>query len=285
MLKDVSTKNLLDYYKKSGNKNDLHKYIYAILSDANVTNYEELRELIFSNREELKNSDILLELMIEFRRLQALVTHYELCYKNPEIYTFDNYSHGDIDGDTIRETDTSNRGNILLYQTPFVTGGAIKNTIRDLSISEIKHLLGHVDEKRLKNLLSAKRGFGSSINKQIYDSICFYEEQVLRCADETTDRGINLFEIDKLEKREIVESEIKDIAMYLVDNADKLVWGDLTDTHKKRIVRAVLATRGEYTDRDRNRLIDIISNYTTLSELKDGVVKKKTLDRFIAKKK
>ena len=32
-----------------------------------------------------------------------------------------------------------------------------------------------------------------------------------------------------------------------------------------------------------NKIIDMISNYTTLSELKANVVKKKTLNRFIVR--
>ena len=34
---------------------------------------------------------------------------------------------------------------------------------------------------------------------------------------------------------------------------------------------------------DRRRLVNAISNYTTLSELEQGVVKKRTLNRFIVK--
>lgn len=284
-LENVSTKRLLDYYERSGRKNNLHKYIYAILTAANVTNYQKLKQLVFSNREELKNSALMLELMTEVKRVEMLVSSYDMCYKNPEIFTFDNYSHSDMDRDTIDVTDSNNNGDILLWKSPFLVGSSRLNQIKNLSIAEIKHLLGYVDERRLENLLSSKRGYGPAINKQVYDSICFYEEQVLRCANETSEREINLFEIDKLEKREIVESEIKDIAEYIVDTGETLIWGDLTDNHKKRIIRAVMATRGEYTQRDRNRLVDTISNYTTLSELKDGVVKKKTLDRFIVKKK
>ncbi|MBQ2873273.1 MAG: hypothetical protein IJE89_04680 [Bacilli bacterium] len=285
-LENVSTRELLDYYKRSGSKNNLHKYIYAILSTANVTNYQELKQLVFSNREELKDSAVMLELMSKLKRVELLITSYDMCFKNPDIFTFDNYDHSDLDSETINVTDGNNKGEILLYSSPFLKGGTIKNAINNLSIAEIKYLLGHVNDIRLvNNLLSKKRGFGPDINKQVYDAICFYEDQVLRCADETLDRGINLFEIDKLEKREIVESEIKDIAMYLIDTADTLVWGDLTDTHKKRIMTSALSTWGEYTQRDRGILIDTISNYTTLSELKDGVVKKKILDRFIIKKR
>lgn len=49
------------------------------------------------------------------------------------------------------------------------------------------------------------------------------------------------------------------------------------------MTRAVLSMRGEYVLRDRRKLIDTISNYTTLNELRDDVVKKKTLDRFIVR--
>ena len=41
-LKEISTKRLIDHYQKSGRQNSLHKYIYEILSNNNVTNYQEL---------------------------------------------------------------------------------------------------------------------------------------------------------------------------------------------------------------------------------------------------
>lgn len=285
-LENVSTRELLDYYKRHGKENVTYQYLYDLLSMHNVTNYQELKELIFGNSKELTGSSVMIELMSKLKRVELLIQSYDLCFKNPDVFTFDNYSHSDLDSKTISVTDSSNKGDILLFSSPFLKGGTRKNGIKNLSIEEIKYLLKHVDDNRLvNNLLSKKRGFGPDINKRVYDSICFYEEQVLRCALETDEREIDLFGIDRSEKREIVESQLKEICEYIVDTGNILVWGELTDNHKKRIITAAMSTRGEYTQRDRDTLINTISNYTTLSELKDGVVKKKVLDRFIVKKK
>lgn len=284
-LENVSTKNLLDYYSRYGKKNELYQYIYNLLSIHNITNYQELKELIFSNSKELLESSVMIELMSELKRVELLIQSYDMCNSIPDVFTFDNYSHSELDDKTINVTDSSNKGDILLFSSPFLKGGTRKNAIKDLSISEIKYLLGHVNDTNLINLLSSKRSYGDSINRRVYDSICFYEEQVLRCADETSERGIDLFGLDRLEKREIVESELKEICEYIIDTASILVWGELTDNHKKRIITAAMSTRGDYTQRDRCTLIDTISNYTTLSELKNGVVKRKVLDRFIVDKR
>ena len=150
-------------------------------------------------------------------------------------------------------------------------------------IAEIKELLGHIDYNDFQNTFTRIRSFGSATGQKVVDAIKFYEQQVLRQAAETEERGINLFMLNKKEKDEIVESEIKYIAEYLIDNAKTLVWGNLTDTQKQRIMSAVLSTKGEYTQQDKKALINAISNYTTLSELEQGVIKKKTLDRFIVR--
>ena len=284
-LENVSTLKLLNSYKRLSSKSELYRCIYEFLSINNISNYKELKELLFSNHKELINSAIMIELMSELKRVELLIQSYDMCFKNPDIFTFDNYSHSDLDNKTISVTDSANKGDILLFSSPFLNGGARKNGVKYLSIAEIKQFLEHVEDTHLVNLLSSVRSLGPVISKRIYDSICFYEEQVLRCADETCERGIDLFGIDRLEKREIVSSELKEICEYIVDTASILVWGELSDFQKKRLITTAMSTRGEYIQRDRNILVDTISNYTTLSELKDGVVKKKTLDRFIVKKR
>lgn len=89
--------------------------------------------------------------------------------------------------------------------------------------------------------------------------------------------------LNKKEKEEIVESELKEIVEYLLDNAEQCVWGNLPSSKKIQMLRTIYATRGEQTLEDRKRLVNAISNYTTLSELEQGVVKKRTLDRFIVR--
>ena len=111
-----------------------------------------------------------------------------------------------------------------------------------------------------------------------------YDEQVLRQAELTPKRNCNLFLKDKKNKNEIVEDSYSDIIMYLIYNTkERTIWGKLTDPQKKLYISSAINSK----KRDkiiRNRMIDIISNYTTLPELEkvtDG--NQKVLKRFIEK--
>ena len=109
------------------------------------------------------------------------------------------------------------------------------------------------------------------------------KEIEVRQANETKKRNINLFLLNKLQKEFIVRDQIKTIIKYLVDNADVCVWGELSPAQKNRLVSAVTKYSGYENQLIRERMIEAIANYTTLSELKADVVKQKTLDRFIIK--
>ena len=77
--------------------------------------------------------------------------------------------------------------------------------------------------------------------------------------------------------------KLKEIIEYLLDNAEQCIWGNLPSSKKIQMLRTIYAVRGEGIIEARRRLVNAISNYTTLSELEQGVVKKRILDRFIVK--
>jgi len=118
---------------------------------------------------------------------------------------------------------------------------------------------------------------------KIKNAINFYEQQVLRQALETDKKNINLFKLNKKAKDEIVKSELKEIVEYIIDNAYVCVFGELTSSQKKRMLTALSNPWNSENKIIINNIIDMISNYTTLKELKTGVIKQKTLDRFIIK--
>ena len=200
----------------------------------------------------------------------------------PKIFTFPTYQNSNIDIETLKLTDRENTGNVLLYSCPTIRGGARINTLKTLSIDEIKNLASHLSQYHFYNALSMKKNFGIDTVKRVVDVVKFYEEQVLRQAKETEERNINLFLLNKDAKDEIVESQFKEIIEYLLDNAEQCIWGNLPSSKKIQMLRTINAIRGGILE-DRRRLVNAISNYTTLSELEQGVVKKRTLDRFIVK--
>lgn len=280
-LEDVSTRRLMDYVKRLSNKDKTLEYVYELLVLYDVEDYQRLKDLLNSGNPEFNVVyNFLSEELLEVERD---VKNANLLGVEPQIFCFDDYSNSLVDDKTLSITDKSNNGDVLLYTSPMVRGGARVNQLKYMSIDEIKHLSSHLNSYKLQNALTLKRNFGIDTVERVVDRVKLYEQQVLRQASETSERGINLFMLNKKTKDEIVESEIKDIVEYIVDNATECVWGSLSSTQKLRLMKSVLPSRSEGTLHDKMALINVISNYTTLSELEQGVIKKKTLDRFIVR--
>ena len=282
-LENVSTDSLINYAKETGKNNKVFYYIYKLLYTNNIKDYQMLKAFLESENKELDYECVSQILTAQLDMVISRINNANLTGKDPEIFTFDNYKDTRIDDRTLRITDNANKGGILLYNSPVLIHGARLNHLRNLSIAEIKHLLEHLDDYRLTNTFANIRDFGLETSKKVANAVDFYEQQVLRQAQETDQNLINLFTLNKSAKDEIVESEIEFIAEYIVDNAKECIWGKLTDTQKRKIMTAAKSTRGEFVQKDRKSLIDAISNYTTLGELEQGVIKKRTLDRFIVR--
>lgn len=280
-LENISMERLISYVKQLSQRDVTMKYIYNLLVEYEIYDYQRLKDLLDSGN--IKIDEARGFLIRELFEIQNDIKMANLNGYDSEIFSFDMYKNSEVDDRTLRITDSSNNGDVLLYTCPMVRGGARINQLKYMSIEHIKYLSSHLSSYNLENALTFKRNFGITTVKRVVDCVNFYEQQVLRQANETSECGINLFMLNKKEKDEIVESQIKDIVEYLVDNASVCVWGNLPSSKKIEMLRSIFAVRGEYLLENRQRLINAISNYTTLSELEEGIVKKKTLDRFIVR--
>jgi len=279
-LEDISIKPLVSYAQDMGRVNEMWQYLYKLLYD--VSDYQKLKELLDSNSSDLQYESVLKYLRDELEMVERNIKNANVEGRCLEIFKFDN-EVSMIDKNTLQITDDENTGVSLLYCSPMQRCGGKITRLNRLSVSEIKHMIGHVDNVYLKNMFLSMRGIGMETVRKLADSVKFYNKQLLRQSMETEERGINLFTFNKRLKDEIVESEIKEIVEYLVDNAKECVWGELSDTQKKHMVMASLSYKGCYVQKDKKALIDMVSDYTTLSELEQGVVRKRTLDRFIVR--
>lgn len=197
-----------------------------------------------------------------------------LTNEEPQIY---NYSYKKD------EVDKTITGEVLLYANPLEYSPKRKK-ISQYSIYELRQFLSHC-EPNGKNLLSRfALGFGPYESKRLVNAINFYNLQLERQSMES-DYGLDdskLFYANKDLKEQYLQDQIKEIAKYFVDTANECVWGELTDNQKQKILRSVLS-KSEGAQETKQRLIDIISNYTTVREIELGLVKTKTIDRFIIK--
>ena len=283
-LENVSTIYLMEYLERRNLSSQIYKYIYELFDKYDVRNYQKLKDLL-ENRDVFFNDMFISEyLNCELDKVICRVRDANLLGKEPDIYTFDNYNDFDIDRRTLDITDSQNNGDILLYKNPINLLSCRKRYLGNYSISLIKYYLGHLTAYGLDNLfITHVHSFGHSSTMQVVKSIKFYEEQVLRQMIETNKREINLFTLNRSEKEKIVEEEFSDIVEYIVENASECIWGELTVSQKRRMLESTVSLRKEEQLKVRKCLIDMISNYTTLGELEQGVIKKRILDRFIVK--
>lgn len=283
-LCDVSTERLITFLKYDLYKQGEVLNAYLALTKHSIKDYQTLKDMIQNGRREFKN-EFLKNAVSE---VEKNIEYANQLGKEPVLFTCDNYKDANVDQKTLKVTDRKNSCGVLLYKSPAIVSRGKSGALDHIQISEAKSLLGKVTGHSKgctgnNAFVEAMNRFGELDSSKIRDAINFYEKQVLRQAEETKKRGVNLFIVNQREKQFIVREEIKSIVKYLVDNADVCVWGELSSAQKTRLMSAVTRYSGYENQLLRERMIQIITNYTTLSELQTGVVKQKTLDRFIVK--
>ena len=283
-LCDVSTERLITFLKYDLYKQGEVLNAYLALTKHSIKDYQTLKDMIQNGRREFKN-EFLKNAVSE---VEKNIEYANQLGKEPVLFTCDNYKDANVDQKTLKVTDRKNSCGVLLYKSPAIVSRGKSGALDHIQISEAKSLLGKVTGHSKgctgnNAFVEAMNRFGELDSSKIRDAINFYEKQVLRQAEDTKKRGVNLFIVNQREKQFIVREEIKSIVKYLVDNADVCVWGELSSAQKTRLMSAVTRYSGYENQLLRERMIQIITNYTTLSELQTGVVKQKTLDRFIVK--
>ncbi len=197
--------------------------------------------------------------------------------KGIELETYEYENNG------IELVDKLNRGDVLLLDNPTLELQTKFRGLRTYSIDEIKHNLKLTDQLG-RNVIGRIRNIGPDSITKIISALKMYDEQILRQANLTEKRNYNLFLKDKKAKNEIVQDLYSDIIMYLIYNTEeRTIWGELTESQKKLYISSVINNKKRDTI-IKDRMIDIISNYTTLPELEkvaDG--NRKVLKRFIEK--
>ena len=206
--------------------------------------------------------------------------------KHPQIYTFETLKEAKVDDETISKTDKFNKGDVLLFRNPARLYGFKNYRLGMLTMEEIKNRLGRLDLRSLDNaFVTSVRDFGHSSVPRLVNSINRYDEQLARVYRETGNRsrGVNLLEVDRKEKQEIVRDNIREMTELLIDSGTEYVWGELSDADKLKMYKAVTGSRSYDSLKIYEYLLNMFTNYTTLNQLKQGTTKPKTLRKFIVK--
>ena len=194
-----------------------------------------------------------------------------------DIYEIKKYSN-----DNLKYNDTLNKGDVLLFDTP--TSYSISGTYEDIKkmrMDSIKYDISHSMINGFNYLRFISNKIGPDRLLLVRDAIDMYTEQIERQALLTDDRNCNLFTFNKVEKDRIIHKNLKEIILYLLNNSNSFVWGNVNDFKYDRYISAI--NNDNKIDRQiRNMVTNYISNYVTLDEANDidrGNVK--VLNRFI----
>ena len=284
-LENISTQTFENKLRKELNKSENFEEVLNILSILNnysVEDYGKLKDLIESGVSDFNNP-------VFKQEIEKLEKNIELLIQQgikPEIYSSNGYKMGIVDLRSLKITDKHTSGRNLILKSPT----NIKHNNRDSyvnmhTIGELKHMLSHVHPNLRNVLLYGNYCLKREDIPNLIKAINFYEEQVIRQAqDLKKDASIhfpfNIFERDKNIKIELVNEQIKDVVDYLTSSTSTYIWGKLTDTEKLRLIKSVSSKNGNQIIR--RNVVELIANYTTLSEIEEGL-KTKTLKRFIVR--
>ncbi|MBE6156708.1 MAG: hypothetical protein E7161_03070 [Firmicutes bacterium] len=290
-LEQVSTARLIDYLRYSyvhNRKPQTQREIeinrcYEVLIKYNITNFGQLKDYIDSGLVEFQIEYLKKSLLeIEIAVFEAARTGNE-----PVLYSADDYAEFDTDRETLNITDKETNGGILLCGNILSRRTSQRNVLKTYSIYELKQLLNNVVVTRCKfrgenALVHNLKEVSDEAALRVRDAINFYERQVIRQADEYQwSRGVNLFRIDKDLKIEAIKEQIYDVIMYLLDNAEECVWGTFTANQKRLLDKSIHGSRNYEAQTAHDNMVEAISNYTTLGELEEGLVRTRVINRFI----
>lgn len=274
-LKDISLYNsdiyISSYVKR---KNDVSKIIEKLLSDG-ITDYKQLQDYINSYDDCAELEEILL--IIE--DVEKKIVNYNQKRVDCKLYSIPVQENV-----RLIKNDVINNCSILILANPMKERPLQYLELNKKNINFAKHAISHFSLSG-KNALCNVAKIGNTDLDKIYSAIKLYDEQVLRQYEENKDNDEdNIFLINQKKKKKIVLQQYRAIVDYILDNSKDhtFVWGELTP--KKQIfLEQTLKSKSRDSLRRKENLVNIITNYTTLSELGEGIVKTKTLDRFIVK--
>lgn len=285
-LSNVSTSKLYSKIIKKKNEaktiEELLEWsdIITFFEENRINDYQKLKE----NLNKLEQNKFFKFITTDLENVEKRIKEANILGVEPEIYSQEWYKGISIDDKTLNITDNKTMGSVLLVSNPLHLPTRKQRVINHYSIANLKFLLSHLQSDLRNEFKFNSRCYSKNDLEKLVELIKFYEQQVERQANEVQENSpylppTNIFEVNSVYKQDIVESQLTEIAEYLVDSGNEFIWGNLCDTDKLRLLKVIK----QPTNFARKNFINVISNYTTLNELKQGVVKKKTLDRFIVR--
>lgn len=273
-LKDICTCNL-----------DLYPYdkeLLHLLYKNGIDDLQKLKNEISNGNEEINDKIILEELQRVIKEVKSANKRgYE-----PKIFYANNYENkglNDYEKSRLESNDYGIISDALLFGNPFLEYSSKMNSLKKFNIGALKYYLSHcainyTNKPGENALLVYSDKIGDKSIEPLIKAINFYEEQAIRQLKTSYDD--DFFYNDYDEKARIITFQIREIINYFNDTTQEFVWGKYPDSQKLAFLKAV-TNKCEKSDKLIDKMIDIISTYTTLDEVKSDIVKTRTINRFI----
>lgn len=275
-LEDISLYPFIFTLEKSILKSPKNKELYEFLIKYKIFDFKRLEEFIRMNYPLVNTQTFYKMLEKAYKTLCKLNTG----QLEPQTYFFDNWNNSDYFKKLIKSTDDEVVLNDILLRNPLNIRYQ-KTDIDWCQVSLAKQLMNKLAVNGNNAFAECMRYVGPHKLDSLANNISLYRWQLQQVISETTtDFYGNLFFKDQDTKEKIILEDIKSIVYYLTDNGSRFLWGNMSNTDKARLIKLSL-TPGlpDYIVRD--NLVKLLANYTTLSEVKIGLARSRTLDKFI----
>lgn len=303
-LEDITTYPFVYFSYLKHTLNECELSGLKLISDEQLNDYQQLKDFIESCSSSMPGYDFLKN------QLDSVIGRVEKANVkgvNPEKFFTNGYEIEDMNN-----TDKVIDGSRLIIYNPLIGINKIIMILKNRSIEEIKQLISHTTPEGKNALTFMLRGIGETKLQNVLFALNFYEDQVKRQYDYYGYIGQNLFDKDKLAKLIVLTSNpeiLQEFIEYIIMEKPQFVWGKLSDSQidklqkfltfsnkdlellKKLLYSKITQSQSflltdlkkpDYLEEYAN-FIYMIADYITLKEAQEGLVKTRTIDRFIIK--
>lgn len=242
-----------------------------IIHQYEIKDFLDLKILIEAGESEFLTNFWLDELAHASRRLEDLKGEYL------PVYSSTMYANNGFDPAIFSPCENNISASLLPITSPYNTSLNTNDRIKDFTVADVRAMLEKVTCYK-KNGLCTVNGIGSSKVAHIFDTLQFFEEQMIRIANSANGSlDENSFFKDSALKRQAILDDIRNILITLFNMSDSFVWGSTSASVKEKLFACATTNKENAA---KKKLLSYLSNYTTLEDYQNEQTLERALRRF-----
>lgn len=249
-----------------------------ILKNFEIKNFQELKD--FTLPENFPNADLYLEALSLLQKAENTMFNINNERWLVKVYNWPG-SENDHFQRLVTKTDQEILASFLPYRLTNPSGYINHGYLEKINIYNLKYLASKITFDGKNALIKLIFGIGSKNIAEMIDNVAFYNDQLQRVFKENPETNENLFLINKDEKEKIIKENFEDIVRQLFSLGKNFIFGATYSGGPglaKAIIKAYnIFSKGDFSPKKSYTyhcvacpLIELLSNYTTLEELKNG---------------